>query len=152
MGADLGVPLSDLRPLCVSVAGGESRKTFTQFSKRENVKTIDQLAKQCPNVCAHRNRCPFVARSCSCHASDREKPARFDTLTMELGLACMELEALDEAREEAEAQHDEEMAVAAAGASGARSFFQHRKPRRVVERGTPQGSPIAKYLEKLLSD
>ena len=53
MGADLGVPLSDLRPLCVSVAGGEvrcfidaifghsleSRKTFTQFSKRENVKT-----------------------------------------------------------------------------------------------------------------
>ena len=35
MGADLGVPLSDLRPLCVSVAGGESRKTFTQFSKRE---------------------------------------------------------------------------------------------------------------------
>ena len=40
MGADLGVPLSDLRPLCVSVAGGESRKTFTQFSKRENVKTI----------------------------------------------------------------------------------------------------------------
>ena len=41
MGADLGVPLSDLRPLCVSVAGGESRKTFTQFSKRENVKTSD---------------------------------------------------------------------------------------------------------------
>ena len=40
MGSDLGVPLSDLRPLCVSVAGGESRKTFTQFSKRENVKTI----------------------------------------------------------------------------------------------------------------
>ena len=39
MGADLGVPLSDLRPLCVSVAGGESRKTFTQFSKREHVKT-----------------------------------------------------------------------------------------------------------------
>ena len=39
MGADLGVPLSDLRPLCVSVAGGESHKTFTQFSKRENVKT-----------------------------------------------------------------------------------------------------------------
>ena len=38
MGADLGVPLSDLRPLCVSVAGGESRKTFTQFSKREHVK------------------------------------------------------------------------------------------------------------------
>ena len=36
---NLGVPLSDLRPLCVSVAGGESRKTFTQFSKRENVKT-----------------------------------------------------------------------------------------------------------------
>ena len=35
MGADLGVPLSDLRLLCVSVAGGESRKTFTQFSKRE---------------------------------------------------------------------------------------------------------------------
>ena len=35
MGADLGVPLSDLRPLCVSVAGGVSRKTFTQFSKRE---------------------------------------------------------------------------------------------------------------------
>ena len=35
MGADLGVPLSDLRPLCVLVAGGESRKTFTQFSKRE---------------------------------------------------------------------------------------------------------------------
>ena len=32
---NLGVPLSDLRPLCVSVAGGESRKTFTQFSKRE---------------------------------------------------------------------------------------------------------------------
>ena len=25
MGADLGVPLSDLRPLCVSVAGGEVR-------------------------------------------------------------------------------------------------------------------------------
>ena len=41
MGADLGVPLSDLRPLCVSVAGGESRKTFTQFSKRENVKTAE---------------------------------------------------------------------------------------------------------------
>ena len=40
MGADLGVPLSDLRLLCVSVAGGESRKTFTQFSKRENVKTF----------------------------------------------------------------------------------------------------------------
>ena len=39
MGADLGVPLSDLRLLCVLVAGGESRKTFTQFSKRENVKT-----------------------------------------------------------------------------------------------------------------
>ena len=39
MGADLGVPLSNLRLLCVSVAGGESRKTFTQFSKRENVKT-----------------------------------------------------------------------------------------------------------------
>ena len=39
MGADLGVPLSDPRLLCVSVAGGESRKTFTQFSKRENVKT-----------------------------------------------------------------------------------------------------------------
>ena len=39
MGADLGVPLSDLRLLCVSVAGGVSRKTFTQFSKRENVKT-----------------------------------------------------------------------------------------------------------------
>ena len=38
MGADLGVPLSDLRHLCVSMAGGESRKTFTQFSKRENVK------------------------------------------------------------------------------------------------------------------
>ena len=35
MGADLGVPLSDLRLLCVSVAGGVSRKTFTQFSKRE---------------------------------------------------------------------------------------------------------------------
>ena len=33
------MPLSDLRPLCVSMAGGESRKTFTQFSKRENVKT-----------------------------------------------------------------------------------------------------------------
>ena len=32
MGADLGVPLSDLRLLCVSVAGGESRKTLTQFS------------------------------------------------------------------------------------------------------------------------
>ena len=42
MGADLGVPLSDLRPLCVSVAGGESRKTFTQFSKRENVKTVSK--------------------------------------------------------------------------------------------------------------
>ena len=27
-----------LRLLCVSVAGGESRKTLTQFSKRENVK------------------------------------------------------------------------------------------------------------------
>ena len=40
MGADLGVPLSDLRLLCVSVARGESRKTFTQFSKRENVKTL----------------------------------------------------------------------------------------------------------------
>ena len=36
---NLGLPLSDLRLLCVSVAGGESRKTFTQFSKRENVKT-----------------------------------------------------------------------------------------------------------------
>ena len=35
MGADLGVPLSDLKLLCVSVAGGVSRKTFTQFSKRE---------------------------------------------------------------------------------------------------------------------
>ena len=46
MGADLGVPLSDLRPLCVSVAGGESRKTFTQFSKRENVKTRRALPKQ----------------------------------------------------------------------------------------------------------
>ena len=47
MGADLGVPLSDLRLLCVSVAGGESRKTFTQFSKRENVKT-------CANKTTHR--------------------------------------------------------------------------------------------------
>ena len=40
MGADLGVPLSDLRPLCVSVAGGESRKTFTQFPKREKRKNV----------------------------------------------------------------------------------------------------------------
>ena len=47
MGADLGVPLSDLRPLCVSVAGGESRKTFTQFSKRENVKTFVSKLKTC---------------------------------------------------------------------------------------------------------
>ena len=46
MGADLGVPLSDLRPLCVSVAGGESRKTFTQFSKRENVKTVDRYLRK----------------------------------------------------------------------------------------------------------
>ena len=36
---NLGVPLSDLRPLCVLVAGGESRKTFTQFPNHENVKT-----------------------------------------------------------------------------------------------------------------
>ena len=41
MGADLGVPLSDLRLLCVSVAGGESRKTLTQFSKRENAQGYD---------------------------------------------------------------------------------------------------------------
>ena len=41
MGADLGVPLSDLRPLCVSVAGGESRKTFTQFSKREKRENVE---------------------------------------------------------------------------------------------------------------
>ena len=45
MGADLGVPLSDFRLLCVSVAGGESRKTFTQFSKRENVKTWYHLVR-----------------------------------------------------------------------------------------------------------
>ena len=46
MGADLGVPLSDLRPLCVSVAGGESRKTFTQFSRRENVKTRERESER----------------------------------------------------------------------------------------------------------
>ena len=46
MGADLGVPLSDLRPLCVSVAGGESRTTFTQFSERENVKTCTMTFTQ----------------------------------------------------------------------------------------------------------
>ena len=46
MGADLGVPLSDLRHLCVSMAGGESRKTFTQFSKRENVKTVGLLGHE----------------------------------------------------------------------------------------------------------
>ena len=46
MGADLGVPLSDLRLLCVSVAGGESRKTFTQFSKRENVKTLQTKKRE----------------------------------------------------------------------------------------------------------
>ena len=40
MGADLVLPLFDLRPLCVSVAGGESRKTFTQYSKRENEKRL----------------------------------------------------------------------------------------------------------------
>ena len=40
MGADLGVPLSDLRLLCVSVAGGVSRKTFTQFSKREKRENV----------------------------------------------------------------------------------------------------------------
>ena len=50
MGADLGVPLSDLRTLCVSVAGGESRKTFTQFSKRENVKTRENV-KMCSTDC-----------------------------------------------------------------------------------------------------
>ena len=44
MGADLGVPLSDLRPLCVSVAGGESRKTFTQFSKREKREKLTSLS------------------------------------------------------------------------------------------------------------
>ena len=44
MGADLGVPLSDLRPLCVSVAGGESRKTRTQFSKRENRENVKNEA------------------------------------------------------------------------------------------------------------
>ena len=43
MGADLGVPLSDLRLLCVSVAGGVSRKTFTQFSKREKRENVKNL-------------------------------------------------------------------------------------------------------------
>ena len=68
MGADLGVPLSDLRLLCVSVAGGEvrcfidaifghslgsgvstragwgeSRKTFTQFSNREKREKRDLM-------------------------------------------------------------------------------------------------------------
>ena len=53
MSADLGVPLSDLRPLCVSVAGGESRKTFTQFSKREkreNSENVNSLNSTRENV------------------------------------------------------------------------------------------------------
>ena len=50
MGADLGVPLSDLRLLCVSVAGGVSRKTFTQFSKREKREKRDACLKNVKNV------------------------------------------------------------------------------------------------------
>ena len=44
----MGVPLSDLRLLCVSVAGGESRETFTQFSKRENVKNVENVKTGSP--------------------------------------------------------------------------------------------------------
>ena len=47
MDADLGVPLSDLRLLCGSVAGGVSRKTFTQFSKCEKLEKRESLLVAC---------------------------------------------------------------------------------------------------------